>query len=94
MKVRRESLLPLSLHLLPKYSKNIILFGRVLHIFCTSVDSILNVSIQVRVKRINELYGGGDEVVYFEERDDKDIRLAQRLAFFASSDVLMITPTR
>ena len=33
-------------------------------------------------------------VVHFEERDDRDIKLAQRLAFFASSDVLMITPTR
>ena len=44
--------------------------------------------------RINSKYGDGKTVVYFEERKEKDMRLAQRLAFFAGSDVLMITPTR
>lgn len=51
-------------------------------------------SVQSRVDRINSKYGDGKTVVYFEERKEKDMRLAQRLAFFASSDVLMITPTR
>jgi hypothetical protein len=46
------------------------------------------------VDRINSKYGDGKTVVYFEERKEKDMRLAQRLAFFAGSDVLMITPTR
>ena len=52
--------------------------------------------VKVRVARINSLYAQfeGDTVVHFEERKEKDIRLAQRLAFFASADVLMITPTR
>jgi len=35
-----------------------------------------------------------DPLIYFEERADKDIRLAQRLPFFAAADVLMITATR
>ena len=50
--------------------------------------------VKVRVDRINRIYGDGGVVVHFEERKEKDIRLAQRLAFFAGSDVLMITPTR
>ena len=50
--------------------------------------------VQTRVDRINSMYGDGKTVVYFEERKEKDMRLAQRLAFFAGSDVLMITPTR
>lgn len=50
--------------------------------------------VQVMVNSINNKYGHGDTVVWFEERSDKDIRLAQRLAFFAGSDILMITPTR
>lgn len=50
--------------------------------------------VMVRVNRINKKYGDGGIVVHFEERKEKDIRLAQRLAFFAGSDVLMITPTR
>lgn len=50
--------------------------------------------VQSRVDRINSKYGDGKTVVYFEERKEKDMRLAQRLAFFAGSDVLMITPTR
>ena len=51
-------------------------------------------NVQSRVDRINDKYGDGHAVVYFEERKEKDMRLAQRLAFFAASDVLMITPTR
>jgi trehalose-6-phosphate synthase len=51
-------------------------------------------SLKSRVDRINSKYGDGKTVVYFEERKEKDMRLAQRLAFFAGSDVLMITPTR
>lgn len=35
-----------------------------------------------------------EPLIYFEERADKDIRLAQRLPFFAAADVLMITATR
>jgi hypothetical protein len=32
--------------------------------------------------------------VHCEERSEKDFRKAQRLAYFASSDILMITSTR
>ncbi len=48
--------------------------------------------VQVLVARLNEKYG--EQVVCFEERPEKDIRLEQRLAFFAASDMLMITATR
>ena len=34
------------------------------------------------------------QLIYFEERADKDIRLRQRLEFFASADILMITAAR
>jgi trehalose 6-phosphate synthase/phosphatase len=50
--------------------------------------------VKVTVGRINREYGDGGTIIYFEERSEKDIRLPQRLAFFAGSDVLMITPTR
>ena len=48
--------------------------------------------VNVMVKRINSKFN--DSLVYFEERKDADIRLFQRLAFFASADILMITATR
>mmetsp|Transcript_25483 Transcript_25483/g.24368 ORF Transcript_25483/g.24368 Transcript_25483/m.24368 type:complete len:1128 (+) Transcript_25483:151-3534(+) len=50
--------------------------------------------VKVHVRRINEIYGNGGLVVHCEERSEKDFRLPQRLAFFASSDILMITSTR
>lgn len=52
--------------------------------------------VKLLVDRLNEKYGDGqgDVLVYFEERLEKDVRLAQRLAFFAASDILMITATR
>lgn len=52
--------------------------------------------VRIFVNRINEKYhsDAGGPIIYFEERNDKDIRLAQRLAFFAASDILLITATR
>ena len=52
--------------------------------------------VSALVDRINRQYGGRgtDPVVYFEERLERDIGLAQRLAFFAAADVLMATAAR
>ena len=48
--------------------------------------------VSILTKRINDKFG--NEVVYFEEREDKDMPLRRRLAFFAASHVLMITSPR
>ncbi len=48
--------------------------------------------VTTQIKKINTKYN--DLIVYFEERKDSDIRIAQRLAYFAGSDILMITATR
>ena len=50
--------------------------------------------VKFRVDAINSKYGNGNIVVYFEERNENDLRLAKRLGFFAGSDILMITPIR
>ena len=53
--------------------------------------------VLLRVAQLNEKYSttdGGAPLVYFEERVERDIRMPQRLAFFASSEVLMSTATR
>eukprot|EP00981_Chlorochromonas_danica_P005361 scaffold1084_cov250-Ochromonas_danica.AAC.12 len=51
--------------------------------------------VRVLVGRLNEKYGqDGGAMFYFEERHDKDIRLAQRLAYFSAVDILMMTATR
>ena len=53
------------------------------------------VDVNVRVERLNKAFGTDSEpLVIFEERSEKDIRLPQRLAFFASSDIFMTTATR
>ena len=53
--------------------------------------------VKIIVKEINMKYStaqNSEQLVYFEERHDKDIRLAWRLPFFAAADVLMMTATR
>ena len=53
--------------------------------------------VKVTVNRLNEKYrtrNGGSDIIYFEERTDREIRLAQRLAFFGASDILLITAPR
>jgi trehalose-6-phosphate synthase len=51
--------------------------------------------VRVLINRLNEKYNHcGMNMFYFEERHDRDIRLAQRLAFFAASDILLMTATR
>ena len=52
------------------------------------------VEVKERVDEINKKWGNGEIVVYFEERREKDLNLSKRLAFFAGSDILMITPIR
>ena len=54
-------------------------------------------NVKTTVERLNTKYkvaGDNTDLIYFEEKHDKDIRLAQRLAFFGASDILMITATR
>jgi trehalose 6-phosphate synthase/phosphatase len=48
--------------------------------------------VKMMVARLNSKYG--EELIYFEEKSERDVRLAQRLSFFAASDILMITATR
>lgn len=56
--------------------------------------------VQVSIERLNNTFSvandnsGYNKLIYFEERHDRDIRLAQRLPLFAATDVLMITATR
>ncbi len=51
--------------------------------------------VKILIGRLNEKYSeDGTSMFYFEERHDKDIRLAQRLAYFAAADILMMTATR
>ena len=48
-----------------------------------------------RVTSLNKLYTVDDiPLVYFEERLERDIRSAQRLAYFAAADILMSNATR
>lgn len=52
--------------------------------------------VRILVERINEKYSTLDKrgVIYFEERPEKEIKLAERLAYFAVSDILLMTATR
>jgi trehalose-6-phosphate synthase len=52
--------------------------------------------VQILASTLNEKYKARSNgpVIYFEERNDRDIRLAQRLAYFGASDVLLMTATR
>lgn len=53
--------------------------------------------VKILVKTINEKHAaecGGADLIYFEEKHDREIRLTQRLAFFAVADVLLMTATR
>lgn len=53
--------------------------------------------VKIIVKELNLKYTSylhKEPLIYFEERSDKDSRLAQRLPFFAAADILMITATR
>lgn len=51
--------------------------------------------VQLLVKKLNKKYCKDDDfIVYFEERHEKDLTLRNRLALFAASDILMITPPR
>ena len=54
--------------------------------------------VNIVVRELNRKYSVPDEpdyaLIHFEERADRDIRLRQRLEFFASADVLMITAAR
>ncbi len=52
--------------------------------------------VHLLVKRMNSKHVSqtGSVLVHFEERDDSEIHLRKRLAFFAASDVLLISSTR
>lgn len=51
--------------------------------------------VRAFVRKINEKYTSGTEpIMYFEERKEKDIRLSQRLAYFAASDIFLMTAAR
>jgi trehalose 6-phosphate synthase/phosphatase len=52
----------------------------------------VRISVETINKKYNEIAGG--DVIYFEEKSDREIRLSHRLAFFAASDVLLMTATR
>jgi trehalose 6-phosphate synthase/phosphatase len=47
--------------------------------------------VRTLVESINTKYPG---LVYFEERNEKDMLLAERLQFFAAADVLLVIPPR
>ena len=53
--------------------------------------------VKIVVRELNLKYLSSahqDPLIFYEERLEKDMRLAQRLPFFAAADVLMITATR
>lgn len=53
--------------------------------------------VKVTVNRLNDKYRSrcqGGDIIYFEERSDREIRLAHRLAFFGAADILLITAPR
>ena len=47
--------------------------------------------VNTMIQRINDKYPG---LVYFEERKENAILLAERLQFFAASDILLVIPPR
>lgn len=53
--------------------------------------------MKLTVNRLNDKYRAscdGGDIIYFEEKPDREIKLAQRLAFFGASDILLITAPR
>jgi trehalose 6-phosphate synthase/phosphatase len=51
--------------------------------------------VKSRVDQLNAKYSrNGEPLVHFEERQEKDIHLEERLAFFGAADILLITATR
>lgn len=52
--------------------------------------------VKICVDNINEKYKSTSNgpVIYFEEKNDREIRLSHRLAYFAVADVLLMTATR
>jgi trehalose-6-phosphate synthase len=47
--------------------------------------------VRTLIDRINGKFPG---LVYFEERKESDINLAERMQFFAAADILMVIPPR
>ena len=47
--------------------------------------------VRTLIERINGKY---PDLVYFEERKESDIKLAERMQFFAAADILMVIPPR
>eukprot|EP01041_Mallomonas_annulata_P009119 gene9119-18891_t len=52
--------------------------------------------VKYLVNNINMKYSENEStpLIHFEEREERDISLVKRLAFFAASDILMVTPAR
>lgn len=52
--------------------------------------------VRILANNINEKYKdkSNGPIINFEERNDREIRVAQRLAYFAAADVLLMTATR
>lgn len=51
--------------------------------------------VRAYVDILNAKYSvNGDVLIHFEERSDREIRLAQRLPLFGAADILMCTATR
>ena len=53
--------------------------------------------VRIMVDKINEKYkvnGNVDDVIYFEEKQEREMKLAQRLAFLGASDIFMCTAAR
>lgn len=53
--------------------------------------------VTIMVNRINHMYGdpsAGYLPIYFVEKSEKNVKLTQRLAFFAAANVLMVCPPR
>lgn len=52
--------------------------------------------VNIFVNQINEKYKetSNGPVIYFAEKNDREIRLSHRLAYFAAADVLLMTATR
>ena len=52
--------------------------------------------VRILVDRINEKFRPLDPtgVIYFEERPERDFKLAQRLPYFAAADILLMAATR
>lgn len=47
--------------------------------------------VRLLIRRINKTYPG---LVYFEERRESDMKLKERMQFFAAADILLVVPPR